>query len=104
MNIRELHIEGFGRWHGLSLSGFEPGINVIYGPNESGKTTLLEFVRSVLYGFGPERRQRYLPPRTGGPAGGSIVFSQKGRLRTLARLTARAASTRRQIPPNCPRP
>ena len=45
MNIRELHIEGFGRWHGLSLSGFEPGINVVYGPNESGKTTLLEFVR-----------------------------------------------------------
>lgn len=85
MNIRELHVEGFGRSSALSLRGFAPGLNVIYGPNESGKTTLLEFIRTVLYGFAPERRQRYVPPRAGGPAGGSIVFSQNGCLRTLAR-------------------
>ncbi len=53
MNIRELHVEGFGRWNALSLRGFTPGLNVIYGPNESGKTTLLELVRTVLYGFAP---------------------------------------------------
>ncbi len=44
------------------------GLNVVYGPNEAGKTTLLQFIRSVLYGFSPERR-RYLPPVHGGPAG-----------------------------------
>jgi uncharacterized protein YhaN len=85
VNIRELHVEGFGRWNALSLRGFAPGLNVIYGPNESGKTTLLEFIRTVLYGFAPERRQRYVPSRAGGSAGGSIVFSHNGCLRTLAR-------------------
>ncbi len=99
MNIRELHVEGFGRWNGLSLRGFEPGLNVIYGPNESGKTTLLEFIRTVLYGFAPERRQRYVPQ--GGPAGGSIVFSQNERLRTLARRdTGDVAGQLRLIEPD----
>jgi uncharacterized protein YhaN len=85
VNIRELHVEGFGRWNELTLRGFEPGLNVVYGPNESGKTTLLEFIRTVLFGFTPERRQRYAFSKADGMAGGSLVLSQNGRLRTLTR-------------------
>ena len=44
---------------------------VFYGPNEAGKTTLLEFIRSMLYGFSPHRRQ-YLPPVHGGRPGGAL--------------------------------
>lgn len=73
MNIHELEIAGFGAWTGLRLENFEPGINVIYGPNEAGKSTLLQFIRSMLYGV-PERGRRFLPPLSGGPAGGSLRF------------------------------
>ena len=72
MNINHLRIDGFGAWTGLRLEGFEPGLNVVYGPNEAGKTTLLEFLRCMLYGFSPARRGRYLPPVSGGPAGGTL--------------------------------
>ena len=71
MKISGLEIDGFGVWSGLKLEGLSEGINVLYGPNEAGKTTLLQFVRSVLYGFSPER-QRYFPPVRGGRPGGAI--------------------------------
>lgn len=70
MRIQGIEVDGFGVWTGLALKGIgEAGLGVIFGPNEAGKTTLLELVRAVLYGFSPARR-RYLPPRHGGAWGG----------------------------------
>ncbi len=56
MQIRDIYIEGFGRFRDQKVGTFEPGLNVIHGPNEMGKTTLLELVRRVLFGF-PDRRE-----------------------------------------------
>lgn len=69
MNLLELEIDGFGVWTGLRLENLSARITAFYGPNEAGKTTLLQFIRTILYGFSPERR-RYLPPVHGGRAGG----------------------------------
>ncbi len=81
MKIHEVEIDGFGAWNGLSLSGVSDGLTVIYGPNEAGKTTLMQFVRAMLYGFNDERRARYLPPLGGGRAGGRLnVATPRGRL------------------------
>ena len=71
MRITSLEVDGFGVWSGLKLDEFSDGLNVFYGPNEAGKTTLMQFIRSVLYGFSPERR-RYFPPVRGGRPGGSL--------------------------------
>ncbi len=71
MKITALQADGYGVWSDLALDGLSDGINVMFGPNEAGKTTLMNFVRSVLYGFSPQRR-RYLPPVGGGRAGGSV--------------------------------
>ncbi|MCD6568155.1 MAG: AAA family ATPase [Dehalococcoidia bacterium] len=51
MQIREIHIDGFGIFTDKHLTGLTSGINVIYGPNEFGKTTLLDFIRRILFGF-----------------------------------------------------
>jgi len=51
MRISRLDIETFGHWRGLQLPLAPHGLSVIRGPNEAGKTTLLGFIRSVLYGF-----------------------------------------------------
>lgn len=56
MKIIELRVDSFGAWSNLTLGGLDEGLNVLYGPNEAGKTTLLEFIRTVLYGFSPARR------------------------------------------------
>lgn len=72
MKLTELHVNGFGVWHDLRLRDLSPEITVLYGPNEAGKTTLMHFLRGMLYGVTPERRERYLPPRNGGRPGGSL--------------------------------
>lgn len=81
MKINALEVAGFGVWNGLKIEGLSEGLNVFYGPNEAGKTTLMQFVRSMFYGFSPERR-RYLPPLHGGQPGGSIhLTGPHGRFR-----------------------
>jgi uncharacterized protein YhaN len=72
MRITGLKVDGFGVWSELELSELSDQLSVFYGPNEAGKTTLMQFVRSVLYGFSPARRARYLPPLRGGRPGGTI--------------------------------
>ena len=74
MKITSLQVDGFGVWSKLKLEGLGEDLNVLYGPNEAGKTTLLQFVRSVLYGYAAER-QKYLPPLHGGKAGGSLELA-----------------------------
>jgi uncharacterized protein YhaN len=53
-------------------------MTVFYGPNEAGKTTLMQFLRTMFYGFTPDRRQRYLPPVFGGKPGGAIRVTGPG--------------------------
>lgn len=73
MRINEINIDGFGVFNKLHITGFGTGLNVIYGPNEFGKTTVLEFVRRVLFGLSGRRGgvNTYLPVN-GGNYGGSL--------------------------------
>lgn len=50
MEILELELQHYGKFdhHRISL---EPGVNVIYGGNESGKTTVHSFIRAMLFGL-----------------------------------------------------
>ena len=50
MRLLELHIDGFGKFHDRTIS-FNDGINIIYGKNEAGKSTLHTFIRGMLYGY-----------------------------------------------------
>ncbi len=86
MIIKKIHIDGYGIFHDHTIDGFRPGINVLYGRNESGKSTLLDFIRMTLFGyehFHVDRR----PPLSGGNHGGSIevLFSNAGETSRLYR-------------------
>ena len=64
MRIERIHVRAFGR-----LSNFDsgadalPGLVVVLGPNEAGKSTLFHFLTTMLYGFHPASREGnpYLP-------------------------------------------
>ena len=79
MRIRGIHVEGFGGLGPLDLT-LSPGLNVILGPNEAGKTCLMEFVRALLFGMSRRDKafQRYLP-LDGRPYGGRMVLEEDGR-------------------------
>ena len=94
MRICEIHIDGFGRFSGIEFGPLEGSVTVFYGPNETGKSTLLEFVRRVLFGF-PRRSGSVnaYPSLAEGRYGGRIIFEDTGgRLYDVQRTTGRSYS------------
>jgi hypothetical protein len=82
MRLTDLTIDGFGALTSLQLDELDCGLNVIHGPNGSGKTTVLQFLRGVWGGFDDARRLRLLPPIAGGQPGGSVgIASGERRMR-----------------------
>lgn len=74
MQIRKIIIDGFGCFADKRITGLKAGINVIYGENESGKTTLLEFIRRILFGFPTRKESKNLYPALyGGAYGGKLI-------------------------------
>ncbi|MGA0038794.1 MAG: ATP-binding protein [Pirellulales bacterium] len=57
MDIEKLEIARFGCLRDVHVDELGPGVHVFHGTNETGKTTLLEFVRGMLFGFGSLARR-----------------------------------------------
>lgn len=82
MKIQHVHIDGFGRYADRDFE-FGEGLNVIYGKNEAGKSTLQHFLLAMLYGMKNPKRKRtvYLDeeakyrPWQGGSYGGRMLLS-----------------------------
>lgn len=55
MYIENLYIKAFGRLNDFELN-LSPGVNIIEGVNESGKSTLAAFIKFMFYGFTPKER------------------------------------------------
>ncbi|MCT3045167.1 ATP-binding protein [Leuconostoc mesenteroides] len=74
MKIKRLEISGFGRW---SQEAFDlsDGLQVIFGQNESGKTTLRAFIVGVLFGFPTKKNgHNVYDPKDGSQYGGSLIL------------------------------
>lgn len=50
MRIDKLHLQNFGQFHDQDFT-LAPGMNVVYGTSETGKTTIKEFIIDMLYGI-----------------------------------------------------
>ena len=86
MRLEELYLDGFGHFHQRVFSPEGRPITVFYGPNEAGKSTLLAFIRTVIFGFPTQRRDEHYPPLSGGRHGGRIRLSgDDGQIYTLER-------------------
>ena len=86
----------FGTMDGRVIR-FEDGLNVLYLPNEGGKTTLCDFIRVMLYGLNTSKRDskqqlsdktRYRPV-DGSPMSGLLELEWKGRRIVLSRQTGK---------------
>jgi uncharacterized protein YhaN len=82
MIIRGWEIDGFGHFRDQRSPELGTGLSVLHGPNEAGKSTLLAFIRGVLFGFPDKRskgRQPLYEPPGGGAFGGSVLVEHDGR-------------------------
>lgn len=87
MKFEKIHITGFGVLQNQVFEDISPGLNIIEGANEAGKTTMLEFVRALFFGFAQRDKntnnaQRYLPKGGGAHGGWALLDSMhNGRIR-----------------------
>lgn len=54
MRVDKLHLQDFGQFHDKDIT-LAPGINVIYGANEAGKSTTKDFIVDMMYGIDKAR-------------------------------------------------
>lgn len=99
MRIVKLEIESFGKLSDFVLEPAE-GITLIEGENESGKSTVLAFLRFIWYGFprknapDGEERERRLSWRTRTAAGHLTFTCRSGTYRITRRCVARNTAAR----------
>lgn len=77
MRITDIQIERFGVWQDLALQLPDPGVSVFYGPNETGKSTLMRFIRGVLYGYRPADERSPGPDATFRRCSGSLLVEHR---------------------------
>ena len=76
MKIKSIMIDGYGLFHDASLENLPQGLVIISGDNEAGKSTLLGFIRTILFGFPTLKANENLyQPLAGGQHGGRITVS-----------------------------
>ena len=71
MHIETIHIERSGGLSGVTIDHLGPGVQVLHGTNETGKTSLLEFVRAMFFGFEGLFRRGVLDPKL--PCAGRLI-------------------------------
>lgn len=60
MKINNLKINGFGKIENKEIK-LSDNINLIYGENEAGKTTLLKFISGMFYGISKNKNKKEIP-------------------------------------------
>ena len=92
MIIKQLNLDHFGKFHNKEIH-LEPGINVIYGSNESGKSTVHAFIQAMLFGTerlrgrgaGKDMYTKYQPWDGGASYEGRLRLTDQGQNWRLVR-------------------
>lgn len=114
MKLLELHIQGFGKFHDRTVS-FNDRLNIVYGKNEAGKSTLHTFIRGMLFGIEKQRGRaskndlytKYEPWENSGTYEGTLRLEHKEHIYRIERsfqknnkdLTIVDETLGREVPP-----
>ena len=81
MYFESLHLKAFGGFtdRQLDLSAGPNRFHIVYGANESGKSTTLRAVTSLLYGFATKTDDDYVHPMANLRVGATLVDAETGR-------------------------
>ncbi|HGE72504.1 TPA: hypothetical protein ENX78_16805, partial [Candidatus Poribacteria bacterium] len=91
MRICDIYIDGFGIYHNQAVNDIPDGLILFTGKNEGGKTTLMEFIRAILFGFPSFKNRNDYHPLRGGTYGGRVrLVMNDGRIITVERFGKKA--------------
>lgn len=94
MRLTGWHVDAFGVLHDVGVRDLPGGLVVLHGPNASGKSTLLAFLRRTLFGH-PHRNARdvnHYEPTVAGRQRGGRIFVTGSAERVAEPLPAEARS------------
>lgn len=72
--LQRIKIDSFGAFSNKVVGPFGPRLNVVFGQNEAGKTTLASFVGGVLFGWEEARGSRNTYKPINAERAGSLFF------------------------------
>jgi len=96
MIIKSLHITDFSGTKSRDIE-FAPGFNVIEGPNESGKTTVANFIKFMFYGLADKAERTRCFSWGSASASGSMVVEANGGVYRIERECTGAGRDKIQI-------
>lgn len=73
--LKKLYIENFGTFQNKTFDGLDQGLNIIYAPNEAGKSTICAFIHAVLFGWPSKSKNDY--KIGGGNRKGRLIFESR---------------------------
>lgn len=76
--LEHINIKSFGAFSHEVIGPFGPRLNVVFGRNEAGKTTLASFIGGVLFGWEEARGTRNTYKPRNAERAGSLFFVKKG--------------------------
>ena len=85
--LQRMRMGAFGRFVDKTVGPFDPGLNVVYGANEAGKTTTRAFIGGVLFGWPEARGGRNAYKPKAADREGTLVFCDqaKGEIGSISR-------------------
>jgi uncharacterized protein YhaN len=94
MKIVSLHIYHFGALRDCKLTLERSGFQLLFGENEAGKTTLMDFIKCMLFGFPvkSQAQRRYEPKNGNRPGGRMTIDHPKHGIWTIERVAGTKAA------------
>ena len=90
MKFKNIQINGFGKIKDTSIK-FEDGMNVVVGKNESGKSTIVDFIKGILYGVNRNKagnafsEYEHFKPWEDADFSGKLTYETNGEERSIFR-------------------
>ncbi|WP_220729468.1 ATP-binding protein [Apilactobacillus zhangqiuensis] len=89
MKINKLEVLGYGKWHDVTFDFNDDNLQIIFGNNEAGKTTLLSLIEGILFGYVDGRGssyEQYIPRDTKSYGGKLTITTDDNRHFILTRI------------------
>lgn len=87
LHLKYARMVSFGSAVNRTIGPFEPGLNVVFGRNEAGKTTLASFIEGLMFGWEEARGTRNTYKPDNAERAGSLFFAdEEGHERELSRI------------------